>query len=127
MSGLKRRCEAKMNDWIGLGIIMLLVGGGFYALMRANEPRPPLTEEEFERRAHENRGMMGTSMNALQQFFDPATKRAEAVIQDMRQGYYDGEQESGDGNDTTPEENEKGEREAGEQRSEISGSSSTHL
>lgn len=92
-----------MNDWLGLGIIILLVGGGFYALMRANEPRAPLTEEEFQKRAQEGRGLAGTSVNALQQFFDPATKRAEAVIQDMRQGYYDGEQESGDDNDTTPD------------------------
>jgi hypothetical protein len=96
-----------MNDWIGLGLILLLVGGGFYALMRANEPRPPLTEEEFHRRAQEGRGLAGTGVNALQQIFDPATKRAEAVIQDMRQGYYDGEQESGDGNDTAPEDEEK--------------------
>ena len=95
-----------MNDWIGLGIIILLVGGGFYALMRVNEPRP-LTEEEFEKRAHESRGLAGAGFSALQQMLDPATERAEAVIQDMRQGYYDGEQESGDGNDTTPEDKEK--------------------
>jgi|SRR5918912_564855 hypothetical protein len=92
-----------MNDWIGLGIIILIVGGGFYALMRANEPRAPLTEEEFQKRAHEGRGLAGAGVNALQQFFDPATKRAEEVVQDLRQGYYDGEQESGDGNDTTPD------------------------
>jgi hypothetical protein len=91
-----------MNDWIGLGIIILVIGGGLYALMRANEPRP-LTEEEFQRRAHESRGLAGAGFSALQQILDPATERAEAVIQDMRQGYLDGEQESGDGNDTMPE------------------------
>jgi hypothetical protein len=96
-----------MNDWVGLGIIILLVGGGLYALMRANEPRAPLTEEEFQKRAHESRGLAGAGFSALQQVLDPATERAEAVIQDMRQGYLDGEQESGDDNDTTPEENEK--------------------
>lgn len=95
-----------MNDWIGLGIIMLIVVGGFYALLRVNEPRP-LSEEEFERRAHESRGLAGAGFSALQQILDPATERAEAVIQDMRQGYYDGEQESGDGNDTTGEDKEK--------------------
>ncbi|HEY0322584.1 MAG TPA: hypothetical protein VGC66_16635 [Pyrinomonadaceae bacterium] len=97
-----------MNDWIGLGIIIILVGGLFYALMRANEPRAPLTEEEFQKRAQESRGLAGAGFSALQQMLDPSTKRAEAVIEDMRQGYLDGEQESGDGNDTTPEENEKG-------------------
>ena len=91
-----------MNDWIGLGIIVLIVAGGFYALMRANEPHP-LTEEEFQKRAHESRGLAGAGFSALQQMLDPATERAEAVVQDMRQGYYDGEQESGDGNDTMPD------------------------
>lgn len=95
-----------MSDWIGLGIIILVVGGGFYALMRANEPRE-LTEEEFERRARESRGLAGAGLSALQQVLDPSAKRAQAVIEDMRQGHYDGEQESGDGNDTTPEENEE--------------------
>lgn len=98
-----------MNDWIGLGIIILVVGGGLYALMLANEPRP-LTEEEFQKRAHESRGLVGAGFSALQQMLDPATERAEAVIQDMRQGYLDSEQESGDGNDTTPEDEEKAEK-----------------
>ena len=97
-----------MNDWIGLGVIVLIVVGGFYALVRANDPRPPLTEEEFERRAAESRGMLGASINALDKIINPATERAEAVQQDFRQGFYDGEQESGDGNDTTPEDMEEG-------------------
>ena len=96
-----------MNDWIGLGIILVIVFGGLYALVRANEPRKPLTEEEFQKRAHESASMMGAGMNALQQMLNPSVKKAEAVIQDMRQGFYDGEQESGDGNDTTPEEETK--------------------
>lgn len=95
-----------MSDWIGLGIIILLIGGGFYALMRANEHRP-LTEEEFQRRAHENRGLMGAGLNALQSALEPAAEKAAEVQQDFRQGYYDSEQESGDDNDTAPEENEK--------------------
>ena len=66
-----------MNDWIGLGVIILIVVGGFYALMRANEPRPPLTEEEFERRAAESRGMLGASINALDKIINPAAERAE--------------------------------------------------
>jgi hypothetical protein len=92
-----------MNDWIGLVIILVIVGGGLYALMRANEPRRPLTEEEFQKRASESASFMGAGMSGLQQILDPSTKRAQAVIEDMRQGYYEGEQESGDGNDTTPE------------------------
>jgi hypothetical protein len=94
-----------MNDWIGLGIIILLLGGGFYALMRANEPRAPLTEEEFQKRVDESASMLSAGISGLQGILDPSAKKAQAVIEDMRQGYYDGEQESGDGNDTTPESN----------------------
>ncbi|MBD0372300.1 MAG: hypothetical protein ICV60_15765 [Pyrinomonadaceae bacterium] len=90
-----------MNDWIGLGIILVIVVGGLYALMRANEPRKPLTEEEFQKRVHESTGLAGAGLSALQQVLDPSAKKARAVIEDMRQGYYDGEQESGDGNDTS--------------------------
>lgn len=101
-----------MNDWIGLVIILLIVGGGLYALMRANEPRPPLTEEEFQKRASESASFLGAGLNGLQQILDPSAKKAQAVIEDMRQGYYGGEQESGDDNDTTPEEEAKGEETA---------------
>jgi hypothetical protein len=93
-----------MNDWIGLGIILLIVVGGLYALVRANEPRRPLTEEEFQKRAGESASFLSAGVSGLQGILDPSAKRAQAVIEDMRQGYYDGEQESGDDNDTTPEE-----------------------
>ncbi|HEX8749336.1 MAG TPA: hypothetical protein VF717_19325 [Pyrinomonadaceae bacterium] len=89
-----------MNDWVGLGIIVVIVAGGLYALMRANEPRKPLTEEEFQKRVQESSSLAG--MGALQQALDPSLKRAQAVIEDMKQGYYDGEQESVDGKDTAP-------------------------
>ncbi len=86
-----------MIDWIGLGVILLLLVGGIYALVRANEPRTPLTEEEFEMRAHESRGLMGAGVMALQKLLDPAVEKAAAVQEDFRQGYLDGEQESGEG------------------------------
>jgi hypothetical protein len=92
-----------MNDWIGLGIIVAIVAGGFYALMRANEPREPLTEEEFQKRAGESASFLSAGVSGLQGMLDPSAKKAQAVIEDMRQGYYDGEQESGDDNDTTEE------------------------
>jgi DNA-binding transcriptional regulator GbsR (MarR family) len=98
-----------MSDWIGLFIILVIVGGGIYALMRANEPRRPLTEEEFQKRASESASFMSAGLSGLQQILDPSVKKAQAVIEDMRQGHYDGEQESGDGNDTTPEDEAKDE------------------
>lgn len=96
-----------MNDWIGLGVILVIVGGGFYALVRANEPRKPLTEEEFQKRAAESASFLSAGVSGLQGILDPSAKKAQEVIEDVRQGYYEGEQESGDGNDTTPVEYEE--------------------
>ena len=96
-----------MNDWIGLGIILVIVGGGFYALMRANEPRKPLTEEEFQKRAGESASLLSAGISGLQGMLDPSAKKAQEVIEDMRQGYYEGEQESGDDSDTTPADEEE--------------------
>jgi hypothetical protein len=90
-----------MRDWIGLAFFLLIVVGGLYLLTR---PAKPLTVEEFEKRAAENRGMMGAGMLGLQKLLDPATAKAAAAQEDFRQGYLDGEQESGDGDD---EENEE--------------------
>jgi len=89
-----------MRDLIGLAFILLLVFGGLYLLTR---PTKPLTVEEFEKRANENRGMMGAGMLGLQKILDPGTEKAVAAQEDFRQGYLDGEQESGDGDDKNPE------------------------
>jgi hypothetical protein len=93
-----------VRDWIGLAFIILLVVGGLYLLTR---PTKPLTVEEFEKRAHENRGMMGAGMLGLQKILDPGAAKAAAVQEDFRQGYLDGEQESGDDNDKEKGEEEK--------------------
>jgi hypothetical protein len=69
-----------MNDWIGLGVIVLTVGGGLYWLMRANQPRE-LTQEEYEKRLRESfsRGVVSGAAMGLQKFLDPAAERAVAV------------------------------------------------
>jgi hypothetical protein len=85
-----------MKDLIGLGFILLLVFGGLYLLTR---PVKPLTVEEFEKRANENTGMLGAGLMGLQKILDPAAEKAAIVQEDFRQGYLDGEQESGDGDD----------------------------
>src|SRR5215210_4143384 len=90
-----------MRDLIGLAFILLLVFGGLYLLTR---PTKPLTVEEFEKRANENRGMMGAGMLGLQKILDPGAEKAVAAQEDFRQGYLDGEQESGDEDD---DDNEK--------------------
>jgi hypothetical protein len=88
-----------MRDWIGLAFILLLVFGGLYLLTR---PTKPLTVEEFEKRASEGPGLLSAGALGLQKILDPGAAKAAAVVEDLRQGYLDGEQESGDGNDTTP-------------------------
>jgi hypothetical protein len=82
-----------MRDLIGFGFILLIVFGVLYLLTR---PTKPLTVEEFEKRATENRGMISAGMMGLQKILDPGAAKAAIVQEDMRQGYLDGEQESGD-------------------------------
>jgi hypothetical protein len=91
-----------MSDWIGLGFILLIVFGGLYLLTR---PAKPVTQEEHERRAAESKGLLSAGVMGLQKILDPAVEKAVATQEDFRQGYLDGEQESGDDNDK-----EKGKR-----------------
>jgi hypothetical protein len=86
-----------MKDWIGLAFILLIVIGGVYLLTR---PTKPLTVEEFEKRAAEAPGMLSAGVMGLQKVLDPGAAKAAAVVEDYKQGYLDGEQESGDGDET---------------------------
>jgi hypothetical protein len=90
-----------MSDWIGLGIIILLVVGGLCGLAALGKPYE-VTPEEFEKRAGEGRGVLSAGVVGIQKLLDPGAEKAAAVQEDFRQGYLDGEQESGDGNDTDP-------------------------
>lgn len=84
-----------MNDWIGLGIILLILLCGLFGLSRLAKPYE-VTKEEFEKRAHEAPSLMSAGMTGLQKILDPAAGKAMEVQEDFKQGYYDGEQESGD-------------------------------
>ena len=88
-----------MTDWIGLGFILLIVLGGLYLLAR---PAKPITQEEFEKRAAEGPSLLSAGVMGLQKILDPAQEKAVAAQQDFRAGHLEGEQESGDDNDTTP-------------------------
>ncbi len=90
-----------MSDLIGLIFIILLVVGALIALSTLGKPYE-VTKEEFEKRAQEAPSLLSAGMMGLQKFLDPATERAETAQQDLREGRFEGEQESGDGNDTTP-------------------------
>src|SRR5947207_15360417 len=84
-----------MTDWIGLAIIGFIVLCGLFGLSRLSKPYDVSTEE-FERRAQEGPGLLGAGLVGIQKALDPAMERAVEVQEDLRQGRYDGEQESGD-------------------------------
>ena len=84
-----------MSDWIGLAIIVFLVVCGLLALSRLGKPYE-VSVEEFERRAQEGPGLISAGLVGLQKALDPSKERAVEVIEDLRQGRYDGEQGSGD-------------------------------
>ena len=83
-----------MSDWIGLAIIGFLILCGLFAISRLSKPYDVSTEE-FERRAQEGPGLLGASLIGLQSALDPSKQKAVEVIEDLKQGRYDGEQESG--------------------------------
>ncbi len=84
-----------MSDWIGLGVIVVLVLCGLFGLSRLGKPYD-VTVEEFERRAQEGPGLLGAGLVGIQKALDPAMQKAVEAQEDLKQGRYDGEQGSGD-------------------------------
>jgi len=103
-----------MSDWIGLAIIGFVVLCGLFGLSRLSKPYD-VTTEEFERRAQEGPGLLGASLIGLQSALDPAKEKSVEVLEDLKQGRYDGEQGSGDPpekGDSSDEEGPNGEADA---------------
>jgi hypothetical protein len=92
-----------MNDWLGLLLIVLILLGGFFGLAHLGAPPREMTQDEFERRAAEGRGVMSAGvmagMHALQKLLNPKAAEAVEVQKDLRAGYYDDKQQQGDGDD----------------------------
>ena len=84
-----------MNDWIGLAIIGFLVLCGLFGLSRLSKPYD-VSVEEFERRAQEGPGLLGAGLVGIQKALDPSKEKAVEVLEDLKQGRYDGEQGSGE-------------------------------
>jgi len=83
-------------DWIGLGIIGLVIAGGLLLLNQIAKPYDVKDEEEFERRRKQSAGMMVAGLKGLQQMLDPAAKKAVEVQQDLKRGIYDDKEEADD-------------------------------
>ena len=100
------------NDWIGLGVIALLIIGALVLLNHITKPYDVKTEEEFQKR--KQMGARTAGLMGLQQILDPAAKKSVEVQQDLRRGIYDDEEEpddppEGGGRQGTEEEGGKGE------------------
>ena len=85
-----------MNDWIGLAIIGFIILCGLFGLARISKPYD-VTPEEFDKRAQESASFLSAGVMGLQKILEPAAEKAAEVQEDFKQGYYDGEQESGEG------------------------------
>ena len=84
------------SDWIGIGVILLLILGGLLLLNQITKPYDVKNEEEFERRRKQSAGMMVAGLKGLQDVLDPAAKKAVEVQQDLRRGIYDDKEEADD-------------------------------
>lgn len=84
------------SDWIGLGIIVLLIIAALFGLSQISKPYDVKDEEEFQKRRKESAGMMVAGLKGLQQILDPAEKKAAIVQQDLARGVYDDKEEADD-------------------------------
>jgi uncharacterized membrane protein len=83
------------GDWIGIGIIALVIVGGLLLLNQITKPYNVKTEEEFQERRKEG-GLLSAGMMGLQHILDPSAKKAAEVQQDLRRGIYDDKEEADD-------------------------------
>jgi hypothetical protein len=93
-------------DWIGLGVIALVIVGGLLLLNQITKPYDVKNEEEFQERRKEG-GLLSAGMMGLQQILDPSAKKAAEVQQDLRRGIYDDEEEPDDPPEAGAEAREK--------------------
>ena len=95
------------SDWIGVGVIALVIIGGLILLSQITKPYDVKDEEEFQRR--KQLGARTAGLMGLQQILDPAAKKSVEVQQDLRRGIYDDEEEPDDPLEAGVEARERGE------------------
>jgi hypothetical protein len=100
------------GDWIGIGIIALVVVGGLLLLNQITKPYDVDSEDEFERRRKEGAGLLTAGLMGLQQILDPGAKKAVEVQQDLRRGIYDDEEEPDDPPEAGADAREKDKRQS---------------
>jgi len=85
----------KTSDWVGLGVLLLLLLLGVLAVHFLSRPYE-VTPEEFERRAREEPSMLSAGFIGLQKILQPSVAKAIEAQQELKQGRFDGEQGSGE-------------------------------
>ncbi len=88
------RTVMNASDWIGLGVIALVIVGALLLLGQITKPYNVKTEEEFQKR--KELGARTAGLMGLQQILDPAVKKSVEVQQDLRRGIYDDREEADD-------------------------------
>ena len=84
-----------MSDLVGIGVIAFVVLCVIFGFSRLSKPYD-ISTEEFEKRAQEGPGLLGASLIGLQSALDPSKEKSVEVLEDLKQGRYDGEQGSGE-------------------------------
>src|SRR2546421_7800448 len=95
-----------VSDWIGIGVIALVIVGGLLLLNQISKPYDVKTEEEFQKR--KQMGARTAGLMGLQQILDPQAKKSVEVQQDLRRGIYDDKEEADDPPEAGINEGEKG-------------------
>ena len=95
-----------MGDWIGLGIILLVVVGALVGISYLGRKPKPMTVDEYEQKVAEARGTTRAAalagMNALNRMINPKAVEAVEKQKDLQAGYYNDEQSKGEGDGPDP-------------------------
>ncbi len=74
-----------MEDWIGFGIIILLVCFAVFGLKLLSVEKTR-TEDEFEKGAAEGASMGGAFLNAVNGMLNPGVKKGDKAVIELKQG-----------------------------------------
>ena len=92
-----------MGDWIGLGIIVLVIVGALVGLSQLGKKPKRLTTEEYEERVAEAkglaRGVAVSGLAGLDKFINPQAAKAIEVQRDLKAGFYNDEEKQGEGDE----------------------------
>ena len=92
-----------MGDWIGLAVFVVVIAGAVVGLSYLGRRPKPLTEEEYEQRVADAKGTTRAAalagMNALNRMINPKAVEAVEVQKDLRAGFYNDEEQKGEGDE----------------------------